>query len=261
MKIIKTYEEFDFTEITNQFLNSPYTYLLGGLYLLQWFGPKIISKIQQKNRYKDMMVGDSYTSGRISIKEEGDVISLLYNTFEHGWKDVARFIINKKEKTFEYISDSYPLKVKLKEKEMGEILSGIDFIKNINETIADCFYDISDNGYEVKLDYVDFYKKTFEIRIDKSKDRMINFSELAPYLEETLHRITSMYGVKVNKKVKISSVWGSSYFHVSEFNDDYVRIENDKSTPITYNFNLDTTVDIYSKDTNIEIQGLFIGFN
>lgn len=208
MKNIKTYEQFEWGVFTS---------LLAGGFLINYILSKALNKWLDYKNFKSIINDQLYTESKWELSYEDDIINIYGNVDR-------QFKIDKKNKTFEYINDIRPLKVKLNNKKMKEILSGVEFIKKISESIEDCFYELQDEGFIVKLYKTDFKRKSFLIKIIKDENlSYINFIKIAPLLEEVLHKITSFYGVKLIKPEKL---FFREDYYVSDYKEEYVKIEN-----------------------------------
>lgn len=181
MKNIKTYEEFDWHQVIQD--NWEITTGIAG-WSMAYFGTKFLNKLHTnstiKKRFKDMMSGN-YPNRNWIIEKDGYIIKLIQK-YGYSKESNLRFIINTKEKTLEYVSDAYPIKLKLKDNELKNIIDGIEFTKQVSESVNDFYYELSDNGFTCELDGIDFYKKSFAILITKSKinENFINEGELTP---------------------------------------------------------------------------------
>lgn len=244
MKNLKTFEKF--SENINIGLNES-VLATGSCVALGWLGMYFANKLYKKyskkklNRdyFKSAMNKDgTYTNRRWNIKENGDQIILKVDS-KVTTGDVG-FIIDKKNKTIEYESRStdFKWKVKLSDIEFTEIMSGINFAKEVIETIKDCFYELTDNGYRVELGRVDFNRKSFVVDVIKEHRRQhadgtyamvaknISFTEMGPFLEDVLYRITSQYGVEIDKEFKDPGTSDYGFLRVIEYTEGMIKLSN-----------------------------------
>jgi len=211
MKNLKTYEEFDYSGLL------PFAYYGIGMLLVK-LGIKFADNKRAKNFFQKMMSDNTYTNGKWIISEENNIISLSKSK-------AISFYIDKNKKTFEYKSDVYPFKIKLNKLEFDKLIDGINFSKEVNESIDDCFYDLKDVGYYVSLDRIDFSKNSFSISIIKIPSTTsdeedydeedyydidggypttnnISLEKIAILLDDCLYRITHQYNVTIDKNFK-----------------------------------------------------------
>lgn len=269
MKNLKTYKEFDIVTESGTLIGI-------GIYgigvLLAKIGSKLLLDKKNKQRFREMMGEEEglYTDRRWEIEENNDIISLTPIRYASS-KSGPDYIIDKKNRTFEHKSDTYPLKVKLNEVEFKELLDGIYFTKEITESIDDCFYELKDGGYKVTLGRIDFSKKSFSIEIESTSpnsrvydptddswylpteddeeeeiafvnhgDENISLDKLAPILDDCLYRIISQYDVKIDQG------YNNRYrkLHLDRLHDEVVYDYKDGiiilSNGELYNINKDT---------------------
>ncbi len=209
MKNLKTYEEFDYSGLL------PFAYYGIGM-LITKIIIKFASDKRAKKFFTERMSESSFTEGRWKITEQNNIITLSKS-------DTFTFFIDKTKKTFEYKSDIFPFKVKLNTMEFDSLMDGINFTKEVSESIEDCFYELKDGGYDVNLGRIDFSKKTFYIEIIKvpcdyddhydeedyydinggyPTTNNISLEKIAILLDECLYRITNQYNVTINKNFK-----------------------------------------------------------
>ena len=263
MKNLKTYKEFDIVTESGTLIGI-------GIYgigvLLAKIGSKLLLDKKNKHRIREMMGEEEglYTDRRWEIEENNDIISLTPIRYASS-KSGPDYIIDKKNRTFEHKSDTYPLKVKLNEVEFKELLDGIYFTKEITESIDDCFYELKDGGYKVTLGRIDFSKKSFSIEIESTirsnpyddsswevdgegeilfmnqGDENISLDKLAPILDDCLYRIISQYDVKIdqgynNRYKKLQFIEKLHDEVVYDYKDGIIILSNGE----LYNINKDT---------------------
>lgn len=240
MKNIKTYEEFDW----HQSIQDNWGVAAGiAGWFMAYFGTKFLSVIKLnstvKKRFKDMM-SDNYPNRNWIIEKDGYIIKLIQK-FGFNKESNLKFIINTKEKTFEYISDTYPIKLKLEDNELKNIIDGIEFTKQVSESINDFYYELSDIGFTCEVDRIDFYKKSFAISISKSKinedeepdvddyyDPNSDFTleDIFTELDELLFKVTSTYGVVIDKKYVPYYLSEKNKVKVTEYREGYIKLSN-----------------------------------
>lgn len=262
MKNIKTYEEFDWHQVIQDNWEPG---LAASGWFMTYFGTKFLNKLQTnstvKKRFKDMMSGN-YPNRNWIIEKDGYIIKLIQK-YGYSKESNLKFIINTKEKTFEYLSDAYPIKLKLKDNELKNILDGIEFTKQVSESVNDFYYELSDNGFTCELDGIDFYKKSFVISITKSKinENSINeemdeydgeepdddeyedydeepdddeyhypnsftLEDIFTELDELLFKVTSTYNVIIDKQHIPYLGSERNKVKVIEYNDGYIKLSN-----------------------------------
>lgn len=259
MKNIKTYEEFDWHQVIQDWELS----LAASGWFMAYFGTKFLNKLHTnstiKKRFKNMMSGN-YPNRNWIIEKDGDIIKLIQK-YGYSKKSNLKFIINTKEKTFEYVGDAYPIKLKLKDNELKNIIDGIEFTKQVSESVNDFYYELSDNGFTCELDGIDFYKKSFAILITKSKinENCINeemdeydgefpdheepdddeyedyhdhypnsftLEDIFTELDELLFKVTSTYNVIIDKQYIPYLQYDRNKVKVTEYKEGYIKLSN-----------------------------------
>lgn len=264
MKNIKTYEEFDW----HQSIQDNWGIATGiAGWFMAYFGTKFLNKLHTnstiKKRFKDMMSGN-YSNRNWIIEKDGYIIKLIQK-YGYSKKSNLKFIINTKEKTFEYVGDAYPIKLKLKDNELKNIIDGIEFTKQVSESVNDFYYELSDNGFTCELDGIDFYKKSFAILITKSKinENCINeemdeydgefpdheepddddeyedydeepdhypnsftLEDIFTELDELLFKVTSTYNVIIDKQYIPYLQSERNKVKVTEYKEGYIKLSN-----------------------------------
>lgn len=213
MSKLKTYEEFNWTPEDTGFLTKAAEY---ALYLIVFkLGSKLLTNKREKDRFREMMSGGMYTSSHWSISDVGGIISIrrVYGVGTDTPSEKAFFTIDKKNRIFEYTSDStnYNLKVKLSRSDLKETLDGVYFAKDVADSIDDCFYDLTDEGFKVSLSNLNFARKSFVVRVylvgDKEswgRDKRFGLNKIGLQLDETLQKITGQYDVVIDENPEVS---------------------------------------------------------
>ena len=231
MKNLKTYEEFDWLYMLSLLIRP----------VIGWFIGRFIGKIivkylkyrQKKNFFQTMMTGVDkkgrlsnypglYTNHEWKIEEKGDEIKL---TCEDPSGNLAfEFTINKHTRMFNYPSRDYPLKVKISQQDLQQIIDGVEFAKLVQSSIDESFYELSDLGYNVKLYAIDFWKKSFEVMV-KSDNNVLSLDKMGVPLEDVLYRIINNHDVVINKNY-VKSRHFDYYQSITEYKDGRFKLTN-----------------------------------
>lgn len=203
MKYVKTYEEFDWHAF------STYAPLVGAAvgHLIAKYGGKYLINKNKKEYFKKSMQDDLYTRGRWQIKEEGNEISINKKMYNGDIK--PRYIINKETREFKFISDTYPIIIKLSTSDLNNMINDLNWVNEVSESIEDCFHDLRDEGFEVELNATDFVKRGIVVLIhlksdsdDYFGDNKFQLIDCLEQVKDIINKIEGMYGVKIDDTYK-----------------------------------------------------------
>ena len=227
MKNIKTYEEFDWHALVTPGVGIGIAcYGIGSL--LTKYGINFFLDYKKKKHLIDISTKEDglYTNAKWKVVEEDDIITLSKHSHVQG-KYAISFTVDINKRTFEYKSEIYPLKAKLDKKTFNLLLEGISFCKEVSESIEDCFYDLTDEGYIVSLHRIDFSRKSFVVRLCENSggffDKSMEIKKVAPLLGETIKRIVGQYDVKIDSDFKLNSIYEGDDV-INSFDNNIIRL-------------------------------------
>lgn len=226
MKHLKKYEEFDWQSIS---LWPAIGMALG--HLLAKYGGKYLLNKKRRDYFNKSMKDDLYTRGRWDVKEEGNLININKKMFNGEIK--PRYILDKQKREFTFISDTYPLSIKLSKPDMDNMVNDLKWINEVSESIFDLFDDLKDEGFEVDLRSTDFTKRGItvvlhrkerredyaEYEIDPEFDEIVNQHRMASepgefnvlnyieQIEDFISKVCGIYGVKIDDLYKENRIY------------------------------------------------------
>jgi len=228
MKNLKTYEEFDWQTF------STYAPLVGATigHLIAKYGGKYLISKKRREYFNKSMQNDLYTRGRWHVTEEGNEINISKKMYNGDIK--PRYVLNKETREFKFISDTYPISVRLSTVDMNNMINDLKWVSEVSESIEDCFHELRDEGFEVELRYTDFTKRGitvilyrkergddyFHIDVDPELDEVRHQYRLQRYgkntfdvidyieqIKEFVNRVEGMYDVKLDDNYKQDRIY------------------------------------------------------
>lgn len=236
MKNIKTYEEFDWHNLLHHTIDIG---MISLPFITGYLGNKLRTRMFKKKLNKsqsvELMSPDRWSSRKWKIEENDNQIILTSKSKEEiDLKDNIILKIDKKKMTINFIQkriiedeDAFNWVDKLKKSEFDQIIDGISFVKKVTGMIKECTYELTDSGYNVDVDSVDFVKKSFDIKVFVEDGQRFNISDIGEKLEDALYRITSEFDVNVVKPFRL--IYDSNY--VTEYKDGKIILSNSDEYP------------------------------
>jgi hypothetical protein len=217
MKHIKKFESFDYAGFISSHIDIIKTVgVFAVMKLIGDIGTKLLKNHTSIKRLKSMLNNPIYVKRNWTVRESDDLIEMIQKVGAGSREEIA-FIINKKKRTLEYISDIYPLNIKLQQNEYNELINGINYIKQLSENIEDLFFDLKDKGLSIKLRKSNFVNKSFSISIYKGKGlESFTLKEIHEDIDILIDRIKIMFNATIDENYQ-----GDTY-------DDVII----KSTPV-----------------------------
>lgn len=249
MKNLKTYEEYNvgFIDAMSHIFTPGVNIGLGSWILLNIF-TKYLGYRVNHNRFKDMFYTKGehkglYSGSRSgwSIDDSGEDITIKRNNNQAK----TSFSINRRSRIFRYMDgDIKMFELKLSKRELKGIINDIEYVKLINDTIQDYFYDISDEGYDVKLGSLDFSNREFTIII--GGDPRNPGPNIESKIIDLINHIKSSFNVELDLSYKENYLYISDLSGVASVLNDtlYLKIGHGMSQTM-YEYN-----DLYMASSN-----------
>lgn len=246
MKHLKKYEEFDWHSILS---NSTFQTLSGFVIsniLIRYGGKYLINK-KRREYYEKSMKDDLYIRGKWRVSDNGNEITINKEMYNGELK--PRYIVNTKTREFQFISDTYPISIKLSKTDLNNMINDLNWVKEVSESIEDFFHDLRDEGLEVELRSTDFINRGITIIVYKKEQtydyngddagydsdgggRTFKLGNYMNQISELISKVEGLYNVKLDDNYKQDRlIYRNEYILKSKDINDINNTGNAKLPP------------------------------